>query len=537
MTGDRLPDESAWRWRGLIRAERIAAPLRAVMVLATLIGWMVFPRAPGALPGVAWPLIVLATVRVASDLLLVYRWPRIAARAPKVLPLVDLAFPLAWIAVTGGRASPFSAIVFIGLVGPLRLPPKQALASLGVYVAAGLALLGTGRWLALVYLAVVGLGFYIWVLKSQNERWMADTDGLTGVFNHRYMKERLAAEIARAAERGGACGVLFVDLDGFKLFNDTYGHPAGDGALRTVAERLRRACPPTTVLGRFGGDEFALILPGADRDAVEDAGERLRAAVADLDVRPEGGVTIPVTASIGGALYPQDGTTVAEVLTAADKALYTSKRNGGNALAFANSEAHRLIAACGPTLGALESLAMAVEYKDHNTASHTEYVSRLCALVGERLHLSDEERRQLRIGAVLHDVGKIGIPEEILRKPGALTPDEMRIMRGHPELGYMILRAVDGLDHVLDIVLHHHERYDGTGYPHGLKGDAISLPARVVGVVDAFTAMTSDRPYRKGMPQEAAVAELRRNAGGQFDPVVVQALVDLLEAQGVAGQQ
>jgi diguanylate cyclase (GGDEF)-like protein len=528
-------DEPGWRWRGLVRAERVVAPLRGAVAVANLVAWLLLPRPAGAQPSAVWALAVLAVARAVFELVLVFRRPDLVARSPKVSPLLDLGFILAWLAATGGPTSPFGPLLFAGLAGPLRLPPAAALVSLALYTLAGALLLGRGQLLLLLYFVIVAVGLYGWVLKTQEERWRADTDGLTELFNHRYLKEHLVAELRQAAGRG-ACGAwLFLDLDRFKLFNDTYGHPAGDEALRDVAAHLRRACPRGGILGRFGGDEFALLWPGADRAGAGEAAERLRQAVAAIDLRSEQRVSIPLTVSVGVALYPQDGSTEAELLAAADKALYVAKRSGGNTVAFADSEVHRLIATYGPTLGALESLAIAVEYKDHNTAGHTDYVARLCALLGERLGLSDEERRQLRIGAVLHDVGKIGIPDEILLKPGPLTPEELEVMRRHPELGYMILKEVQGIDQVLDIVLHHHERYDGRGYPHGLKGEEIRLATRIVSVVDAYTAMTSDRPYRKALTPRAAVAEILRHAGSQFDPRVAAAFVDLLRELGGAG--
>ena len=535
VAGERGGGEDRGRRRGqdqLFR-ERALFPLRALVVVVNLLGWLALRRAPGALPPLAWGILAVTIVRLMAESIATFRALPVSERVLRMSVLLDQASVLGWVASTGGTGSPFADLLFLGVVASTRLAPTQAAASLVLYVIGSLALVGAAHLIVVSYLAILGAGLFIALRRTERDRWMADVDGLTGAFNHRYTRERLDAELAAARQSGGPCALLFVDVDGFKLFNDTYGHPAGDTVLRSVAQRLRQACPPAGVLGRLGGDEFAVILPRTGRDGALAAGERMRAAVEQVDLRPGDRVRIPFTVSAGAAVFPDDAQAGADLLDVADRALYQAKRAGGNAVTTVDTETHRAIAAYGATLGALQSLAVAVEHKDHNTASHTDHVSRLAVLVGHRLGLSDEDQRQLRIGAVMHDVGKIGVPDEILRKPGPLTPEEEAVMRGHPEFGYMLLKEMSGLGQVLDIVRHHHERFDGAGYPDGLRGEEIGLLARIVSAVDAFTAMTADRPYRRRLPHGVAIKELERCAGSQFDPAVVDALVTVLRDEAV----
>jgi diguanylate cyclase (GGDEF)-like protein len=527
---------AGWLDQNLTQGQRVAAPVRLAIVSINFAVWLALPHAPGADPALVWDVNWLSWAFAIGYMVLIYRWPEAGARFATVGPLMDLALVVAWIAVTGGSHSPFVPLMFVGVVGLVQVTPTVALGALGVFTAAMVLTVGSPHVLAIFYLVACGLGLTRWTLRMRSQRWLADTDGLTELFNHRYMKERLAQEMAVATARGRSLALLFLDLDGFKLFNDTYGHPLGDRVLRAVAERLGHACPQTGVIGRFGGDEFVVILPDADPAAARAVGERIRAAVAEVDLRPDNRVSIPITVSVGIALYPDDAANEADLLAAADRAVYLAKRAGGGAVAMADARLHRGTETLGTTLGALQSLAVAVEYQDQNDASHTDYVSRLCVMTGERLGLTEEQKRQLQIGAVLHDVGKIGVPEQILLKPGPLSQREAQIMRQHPELGFLILKEVQGLETALDIVLHHHERYDGGGYPHGLAGQEIALPTKIVTLVDAFTAMTADRPYRNGLSRDEAIAEIRRLAGAQFDPEVVEAFVGLLGDMSVGDE-
>jgi diguanylate cyclase (GGDEF)-like protein len=522
-------EQAAWRWRGLLRAERLVAPLRVVVGAVNLVAWVAVVHPPGNAGLLAWVVGGVAIARALGEAA-VLRWRSAwLRRVPWLSPALDFLFVLLWLAATGGPRSPFAPTVFLALAPVLRLPRAGAVGGLMGFTAVAAAILGPRHALLLAYFLIVAFGLYAWVLRTQEERWRADTDSLTDLFNHRYMSERLLAELEAARQRGAAGQLYFLDLDGFKLFNDTYGHPAGDRVLRAVAESLRQAIPAGAVVGRFGGDEFVVLWPRPVSPAEARAvGERLRDAVASVAAGLPAG--IPLTASVGVASYPRDGQTLDALLGAADKALAAAKRSGGNAVAFADSEVPRLLASYGPTLTALASLALAVESKDRRTAQHADAAARLAGLLGRRLGFEGEDERQLRLGAVLHDLGKIGIPDAILLKPGPLTDEEWAVMRRHPELGYMILKEVPGIELAQDIVLHHHERWDGRGYPHGLRGEEISLAARIVSVVDAFTAMTSDRPYRRALSVEAALEELRRHAGTQFDPAVVLALEALVQA-------
>ena len=351
---------------------------------------------------------------------------------------------------------------------------------------------------------------------------LALTDPLTGLGNHRSFHERLQRELAAAEQEHGTLSVCLVDIDDFKQVNDRFGHPAGDVVLGQVASRLRQGGESF----RLGGDEFAVLLPGLDdRSAVAVANsivERIGALVLD-DV---GSVTV----SAGVATYPLQGVARDELIRLADSALYWAKEDGKNqartyepvqldvvALEALSEEPDR-----SARYRAAASLAKAVDARDSYTGSHSERVGELAARIARRLGIDEPQVELTRLAASLHDLGKLAIPEEILRKPAALNEAERLVLERHPQIGHRMLESL-GVDPIADWVLHHHERWDGSGYPSGLIGNEIPLGARIIFVADAFDAMTSQRVYRKPLSETEALAELRRCAGTQFDPEIVRA--------------
>ena len=354
---------------------------------------------------------------------------------------------------------------------------------------------------------------------------LALTDPLTGLGNHRHFHERLQRELVAAEEASMPLSLCLIDVDDFKRINDQHGHPAGDRVLSQVAARLRQGGEAF----RLGGDEFAVLLPDHDEPtALETATsivERLRSMELDRSER--------ITVSAGLATFPVQGVGRDELIRLADSALYWAKEHGKNRVRIYRPEVVELaelkkLASSGADRAArfraAASLAKAVDARDVYTGSHSERVSDLAARVAERMGLAQEIVELTRLAASLHDLGKLAIPEEILRKPGPLTDPERLVLERHPQIGYRMLESL-GVDPVAEWVLHHHERWDGTGYPDGLHEEDIPLGARIIFVADAFDAMTNDRVYQGKLSVGAALDELERCAGTQFDPYAVAALV------------
>jgi diguanylate cyclase (GGDEF)-like protein len=346
-------------------------------------------------------------------------------------------------------------------------------------------------------------------------------DPLTGLLNHRAFQERLAEELRRAERGEYAVSVVALDLDDFKTVNGA-GHAVGDEALRAVAAAVRDELRACDVCGRVGGDEFMLALVDADVGTADQIVERVRLRVA-------------TAFSAGIVSFPRHGTLQDELLHLAQGAMYWAKSHGkartfvySDAIDFALSaeEAAERNLRAG-LVNTVHALARAVDAKDGYTHSHSQRVARYAAELGHALGLPDERLEMLRTAGILHDVGKIGIPDAILLKPARLEADEFAVMRRHSELGRDIIAGA-GLEEIAEWVLRLHERFDGRGYPDGLAAEEIPLESRVLHCADALEAMTSSRIYRPGMEVERALAELERGAGSQFDPQVALVLVELV---------
>jgi diguanylate cyclase (GGDEF)-like protein/putative nucleotidyltransferase with HDIG domain len=356
---------------------------------------------------------------------------------------------------------------------------------------------------------------------------LALTDPLTGLGNHRHFHERLERELRHAHAKRLPLTLCLVDVDDFKRINDRFGHPAGDRVLSQIASRLRQ----TGEAFRLGGDEFALLLPGYDENAALTAATSVVDRISTLELDQLGAVTV----SAGVATSPVHAADRDELIRLADSALYWAKEYGKNRVrayrpdVIELAELKRL--ASGPDRAArfraAASLARAVDARDVYTGSHSQRVADLAARTARRLGLPDEEVELTRLAASLHDLGKLAIPEEILRKPGPLTDPERMVLERHPQIGFRMLESL-GVDPVAEWVLHHHERWDGSGYPDGLPGENIPLGARIIFVADAYDAMTSERVYRRRVTPDQAISELQRCAGTQFDPEIVDAFADEL---------
>jgi diguanylate cyclase (GGDEF)-like protein/putative nucleotidyltransferase with HDIG domain len=360
--------------------------------------------------------------------------------------------------------------------------------------------------------------------KALNAIRLALTDPLTGLGNHRHFHERLQRELAQADEHEGTVSLCFLDIDDFKRINDQFGHPAGDRVLSQVASRLRQGGESF----RLGGDEFAVLLPGMDEQLALSTARSIVQRIADTELGKAGAITV----SAGVATFPQHGRERDSLIRLADGALYWAKEHGKNQVRLARADVAELSEFRRVASGvdrvarfrAAASLARAVDSRDAYTGSHSGRVAALAAEIASQLGLPAEEVELTRLAGSLHDLGKLAIPEEILRKPAALSDAERLVLERHPQIGYRMLESL-GVEPIAYWVLHHHERWDGTGYPEGLAGDRIPLGARIIFVSDAFDAMTSDRLYRPAISYEEALAEVERCAGSQFDPDVVNAFL------------
>jgi diguanylate cyclase (GGDEF)-like protein len=349
---------------------------------------------------------------------------------------------------------------------------------------------------------------------------LALIDPLTELPNRRCLES-----ILDAAQADGSCGVLLVDVDRFKRINDAYGHGIGDQVLIEVGRRLAAAAGGRESVVRMGGEEFLIAFAGvADERELRMRAETLRRMVADRPLEVDAGA-LEITVSVGAVLADGGDAGRDALLAAADHALYAAKRLGRNRVRLASdlsteeaagedSEALRLALALSRCIGA----------RERDDERHASEVAELGARVARRLRCTMPTIERARLAGLVHDAGKLCIPDAVLHKPGPLDDEEWVVMRTHAALGESIVRDVPELSEIAPIVRHHHERWDGGGYPDGLSGEAIPIEARIVAAVDAYSAMTATRVYRAAMAPPAAVAELRRSAGTQLDPVVVEAL-------------
>ncbi|MGB9514169.1 MAG: diguanylate cyclase, partial [Candidatus Acidiferrum sp.] len=407
----------------------------------------------------------------------------------------------------------------------------------------------------------------------QRAQEQAITDGLTGVKTHRFFMEALSSEWKRSSRAGRSFALVLMDLDRFKFVNDFYGHLEGDLVLQRVGQILETNCRRSDVVARYGGDEFVILMPETSMEQARQLSSKLRGWIASDTLLREKNIS----ASFGVASYPLHGSAPQELIQVADASMYLSKHQGGNTVSTAEhidpNEARRWkrdvleaylgvtlkrLFATGPEafeeiyqrlrqfsdslpateaggtassalpqsiLDTVTSLAYAIDAKDQYTQGHSQKVSAYAALLAEALGMVENEVEEIRLGAVLHDVGKVGIPEQILNKSGPLNPDEWETMKTHVTFGGKLLEPLEPLSRIRQMVLHHHEFFDGSGYPEALAGQNIPLGARIITIADSYDTITSDRSYKKGRTAEEALAEVERCANTQFDPELVAAFV------------
>ena len=398
--------------------------------------------------------------------------------------------------------------------------------------------LGPLKWLMLTGGLFVS-GVIMGLLRSRAEHLVgqlstaASIDVLTGLPNRREFETKLRHELSRAKRVGIEFGLVWLDLDCFQPINDSAGHHAGDLLLEQVARLMRREVRESDTLARLGGDEFAVIVPEAAQVDTYLLAERLRRRVRETLEDGGNGLTV----SAGVAIFGRHGSTPQELISAAEQALLAAKRLGRDRTVIFSDEVASNLLELGlgaanelPTsLETILSLAELVDVNQMGSARHSQVVGRYAEAMGEKIGLYPDDVQRLRLAGILHDVGKIGVRGSILAKAGPLTAAEMDEMRTHPEIGARIARNA-GLSDIALWISAHHERPDGRGYPLGLSEGEIPLEARILAVGDAYEAMTNDRAYRSAMNESKVRAELKRNAGSQFDERVVEAFVSLLES-------
>jgi diguanylate cyclase (GGDEF)-like protein len=353
-------------------------------------------------------------------------------------------------------------------------------------------------------------------------------DPLTGSLNHGALVAQLLEQVEAARHSAGSVEIALVDIDSFRLLNDTHGHAAGDRALIEVYERLAHVAPAGSIVGRYGPDEFLMVAPPSVVAGLAPALEQLRSELAALSLQFEGTEPLPLTVSVGVCGYPLDADSVTALLSVGAMTVAEAKASGGDSIRVANAVGEK--PAFSKTFNVLQGLVIAVDTKDHYTKRHSEDVARYADFIADQLGVEPELRRAIHVSGLLHDVGKIGIPDAVLRKPARLTAEEYEAFRQHVALGDLIVRDLPNIDLVRAGVRYHHERWDGRGYLEEIAGEEIPLIARVLAVADAFSAMTTTRPYRKALSVEEALVRLEDGAGTQLEERLVVAFVNGLQS-------
>ena len=379
------------------------------------------------------------------------------------------------------------------------------------------------------------LGFYV---KIENEHirvleGLANEDGLTGIYNHRFFYDALGGIMEISKKENNLVSMMLIDIDYFKVYNDVNGHQMGDEVLKSIGFILKNSFRKDDIVARYGGEEFAIILPNtSEKDAIKLA-EKLRSKIEKTYFRgeenqPNGKVTV----SIGISIYPDKAKDAIELFKSADDALYRAKFFDKNRVESYTSILEELKIDTEDEhidiITSIKTLISVINAKDKYTYGHVERVVIYSRLLADKLELSEKNKKDLIYGAYMHDIGKINIPKEILNKNMPLTNEEWEIMKQHSINGVEIVKSVESLKESIPLILHHHERYDGKGYPDNLKGNEIPYLVRILTVVDCFDAMTSSRPYNKRKTYKEAIGELKRCSGTQFDKDIVDAFVEVI---------
>ncbi|MCM8710259.1 diguanylate cyclase [Clostridium sp. SYSU_GA19001] len=380
------------------------------------------------------------------------------------------------------------------------------------------------------------LGFYVKTANDYIEelKSLVNKDGLTGVYNHRYFHDALREKIKACEKENAPISVVFIDIDYFKHYNDLYGHQKGDEILSTIGSLLKNSVRKNDIVARYGGEEFAIIMPDASEKEAFFLAETIRKKVEETyfegeEYQPNGRLTV----SIGVSVYPDKAKNDIDLIKSADDALYRAKFFNKNRVETYTSildELKKDIAEEHIDLvTSVKTLISVINAKDKYTYGHVERVVTYCRMLADKLGLSKQDKQTLIYGAYMHDIGKINIAKDVLIKKMPLTQKEWEMLKQHPVNGVDIIKPVDSLNNIIPLILYHHERYDGKGYPDNLRGENIPYLARVLTVVDSFDAMTSNRPYNKRKTYDEAIAELKKCSGTQFDPVIAHKFIEVIK--------
>ncbi|MBN2072604.1 MAG: diguanylate cyclase [Actinobacteria bacterium] len=338
-------------------------------------------------------------------------------------------------------------------------------------------------------------------------KYMSFHDYLTGLYNRAFFEEELTR---LNAGRNLPLSIVMGDVNGLKMINDTYGHEKGDELLKKVAEILKQSFRKSDIISRWGGDEFIILLPLTGYSKAEEIAGRVKKACSGHDTED-----MPISISLGIATRLKEDESIEEILKAAEDKMYTDKMSD-------EKRTHRSI---------ISSIEKSLDEKKYETEGHVKRMEGLALMLGKNLKLSKTELDELTMLSALHDIGKIAVADSIILKPGKLTPEEWEMVKKHPEVGYRIAKSSVDLAAIADAILYHHENWDGSGYPEGIKGTEIPLMARIISIVDSFNAMTSDRPYRRAFSRERAIKEIKKDAGIKFDPELVEAFLNIANSK------
>jgi diguanylate cyclase (GGDEF)-like protein/PAS domain S-box-containing protein/putative nucleotidyltransferase with HDIG domain len=374
------------------------------------------------------------------------------------------------------------------------------------------------------------------LMLLEQTRKMSVTDELTGLYNRRYFFEMLDVEVNRSERTKRPFSAVMLDLDGFKEYNDKYGHSNGDAVLEAFSRTLKASVRKSDLAFRYGGDEFAIILPSADAERAKKIVQRARAHWEKVPLRQAKIFGGNVGFSSGIAEYPENAESPDGLIFLADAALYQAKKKGYADKLVSELRTLSTDVMDVATQDQVYALAATVDARDPYTYGHSQRVAEIAMLIGKQVGLSSEDLAKLHAAALLHDIGKVGVPDAILTKTGKPTPEEWDVIKKHCAEGARILGYVKELSSLVPTVLHHHEWYDGSGYPGGLKGMDIPSGARITTVADSYDTMVTKRPYREVISPSEACEELKRKAGTQFDPAVVDVWCKLVEKEGKQGR-
>jgi len=351
------------------------------------------------------------------------------------------------------------------------------------------------------YITVIGIDISERLEIEKKNLYLSYHDVLTGIYNRRFYEE----EVRRLdTERNLPISIIIGDVNGLKLINDAFGHMKGDELLVKAAGAIRAACRKDDIIARWGGDEFIILLPKTDSLMAENIEKRIILLYSNEHVN-----SIQLSISFGHATKYVSETSLSSILKEAEDSMYKNK--------IAQKESVRG--------NAINTIISALHEKNPREEQHSKRVAEISELIARKAALSETEIYRIKIIGLLHDIGKIAIDENILNKNGKLIPEEYEHIKKHPEIGYRILSSSHEMKEICDCVLSHHERWDGKGYPRGLKGEEIPKISRIIAIADAYDAMISNRPYRNAMTQEEALQEIKKNAGTQFDPELVNVFV------------